>query len=121
LEEGNYAHVSTYVFKAEAALDAAGSSGDKKKAGPDPVKDKIQAKLDLAMAVSLLGQANYDNASWAFMKVGKNLDGWERKVILSSDILVAQLLIRILFRSLLLLISPSMGRCALWRHSNAVH
>ena len=73
------------MFKAEAALDAAGSGADKKKLAPNPEKDKIQAKLDLAMALSLLGQNNYDNASWAFMKIGKNLDGWDRKVLSPRD------------------------------------
>jgi len=88
LEEQNYAHVSTYVFKAEAALDAVGPGADKKKAAANPEKEKIQAKLDLAMALSLLGQSNYDNASWAFMKIGKNLDGWDRKVAAPSDIAI---------------------------------
>jgi COP9 signalosome complex subunit 1 len=85
LEEQNYAHISTYVFKAEAALEAGGSGGEKGKAAPNPEKDKIQAKLDLAMALSLLGQSNYDHASWAFMKIGKSLGDWSGKVISSAQ------------------------------------
>jgi len=88
LEEQNYAHISTYVFKAEAALEAGGSGGEKGKAAPNPEKEKIQAKLDLAMALSLLGQGNYDNASWAFMKIGKSLGDWAGKVVSPSDIAI---------------------------------
>ncbi|KAG8827964.1 hypothetical protein FRC17_007649 [Serendipita sp. 399] len=75
LEEQNYPHISTYVFKAEAALEASASGGDKKKQpGSNPDKEKVQAKLDLAMALSLLGQSNYEPAAWAFMKVASPSD-----------------------------------------------
>ncbi|CCA73886.1 related to COP9 signalosome complex subunit 1 [Serendipita indica DSM 11827] len=88
LEEQNYPHVSTYVFKAEAALEASGSASDKKKGTSNPEREKVEAKLNLAMALSLLGQSNYDAAAWAFMKIGKNLDGWEHKVASPSDIAI---------------------------------
>jgi len=88
LEQQNYAHVSTYVFKAEAALDipAAGAEKEKekekKKTGTtaNPEREKIQSKLDLALGLSMLGQSNYERAAWSFLKVGKNLDDWVGKV-----------------------------------------
>ena len=91
LEQQNYAHVSTYVFKAEAALDIpqAGAEKEKEKekekkktAGStaNPEREKIQSKLDLALGLSMLGQSNYERAAWSFLKVGKNLDDWIGKV-----------------------------------------
>lgn len=90
LEQQNYAHVSTYVFKAEAALDIpqAGAEKEKekekekKKTGStaNPDREKIQSKLDLALGLSMLGQSNYERAAWSFLKVGKNLDDWIGKV-----------------------------------------
>ncbi|PVF98382.1 hypothetical protein CPB86DRAFT_774856 [Serendipita vermifera] len=87
LEEHNFAHISTYVFKAESTLESS-ASADKKKGQPNPEKDKIQAKLNLAIALSQIGQGYYENAAWAFMKVGKNLEGWDRKVASPSDIAI---------------------------------
>ena len=86
LEQQNYAHVSTYVFKAEAALDipqaGAEKEKEKKKTGStaNPEREKIQSKLDLALGLSMLGQSNYERAAWSFLKVGKNLDDWIGKV-----------------------------------------
>ena len=91
LEQQNYAHVSTYVFKAEAALDIpqAGAEKEKEKekekkktAGTtaNPEREKIQSKLDLALGLSMLGQSNYERAAWSFLKVGKNLEDWIGKV-----------------------------------------
>lgn len=86
LEQQNYAHVSTYVFKAEAALDipqaGAEKEKEKKKTGTtaNPEREKIQSKLDLALGLSMLGQSNYERAAWSFLKVGKNLDDWIGKV-----------------------------------------
>jgi len=92
LEQQNYAHVSTYVFKAEAALDIpqAGTEKEKKeekekkKTGTgttaNPEREKIQSKLDLALGLSMLGQSNYERAAWSFLKVGKNLEDWIGKV-----------------------------------------
>jgi COP9 signalosome complex subunit 1 len=82
LEQQNYAHVSTYVFKAEAALDIPQAGAEKKKTGStaNPEREKIQSKLDLALGLSMLGQNNYERAAWSFLKVGKNLDNWIGKV-----------------------------------------
>jgi COP9 signalosome complex subunit 1 len=56
------------------------AGADKKKGTANPEKDKIQAKLNLAIALSQIGQGYYENAAWAFMKIGKQLDSWDRKV-----------------------------------------
>lgn len=97
IEQRNYSHLTTYVFKAEAALDAtaaaasnaaANSTGGgsavsatsaKKKSSE---RDGVQAKLDLATALSHLGQNNYEKAANAFLKIGstKELGDWAGKV-----------------------------------------
>jgi COP9 signalosome complex subunit 1 len=86
IEQHNYSHLSTYVFKADAALDSATSAaasscnngGDlvmattaagaaKKKgtlgSGSSAERDTYQSKLDLASALSYLGQVNYERAA----------------------------------------------------------
>ena len=108
IEQRNYSHLTTYVFKADAALDSAASTaasssnngGDlamatttagvaKKKgtlgSGPSAERDAYQSKLDLASALSYLGQANYEKAAQCFLKLGpaKDLGDWVGKVRLS--------------------------------------
>ncbi|KAF8899911.1 26S proteasome subunit RPN7-domain-containing protein [Gymnopilus junonius] len=91
IEQRNYSHLTTYVFKADAALDAAtaasttastvtgasasASAGAKKKSTE---RDNVQAKLDLATALSHLGQGGYEKAAQAFLKIGpaKDLGDW---------------------------------------------
>jgi COP9 signalosome complex subunit 1 len=100
IEYKNYAHISTYVYKAEAALDASTSSGVKERArdakqtasvtGEAPStsgtsaqrasatqqtaradeRDKVQSKLDYASALAFLSQQNYHKASQLFLKIG---------------------------------------------------
>jgi len=97
IEQRNYAHLTTYVFKADAALDAAtaatnaaasntsgapvptATAGSKKKSAE---RDNVQAKLDLATALSHLGQGNYEKAAHSFLKIGtaKDLGDWVGKV-----------------------------------------
>ncbi len=73
IEQRNYGHLPTYVFKAEAALDAAtaAASASTNKDAPTPMvstgakksspeRDRVQSKLDLATALSYLGQDNYE-------------------------------------------------------------
>lgn len=87
--------MTTYVFKAEAALDAtaaaasnaaahstsgaAAATSAKKKSSE---RESVQAKLDLATALSHLGQGNYEKAANAFLKIGstKELGDWVGKV-----------------------------------------
>ena len=106
IEQRNYSHLTRYVFKADAALDSAAASssnngGDlamattaagaaKKKgtlgSGPSAERDAYQSKLDLASALSYLGQANYEKAAQCFLKLGpaKDLGDWVGKVRLSD-------------------------------------
>ncbi|PPQ85556.1 hypothetical protein CVT25_006726 [Psilocybe cyanescens] len=114
IEQRNYAHLTTYVFKADAALDAAtaasanasasgsaataaGSApaptvtaGSKKRSGDKGDRDNVQAKLDLATALSHLGQGSYEKAAHAFLKIGpaKDLGHWIGKLIAPGDIAI---------------------------------
>lgn len=102
IEQGNYPHLTTYVIKADSTLEvaaqnasASSSSGTAaasqlhKKATQSEERTKVQMKLDVATALSHLGQSNYKKAAQTFLKVGppKGLEDWEGKVrlrILSS-------------------------------------
>ncbi|KAH9474510.1 COP9 signalosome complex subunit 1 [Psilocybe cubensis] len=109
IEQRNYAHITTYVFKADAALDAAtaasasataataNSSGNPaaiaqamKKTGGKNERDAVQAKLDFATALSHLGQGSYEKAANAFLKVGpaKDLGHWIGQLIAPGDIAI---------------------------------
>ena len=78
------------MFKADAALDAAAastSSGNSNQPAAtnskkSPERGKWQTKLDLASAVSQLGQGHFDKAANLFLKLGslKDLDDWVGKV-----------------------------------------
>ncbi|KDR76888.1 hypothetical protein GALMADRAFT_245996 [Galerina marginata CBS 339.88] len=105
IEQRNYSHLTTYVFKADAALDAATAAtapppasttgaptptvtaGAKKKSAE---RDNVQAKLDLATALSHLGQGNYEKAAHSFLKIGptKDLGEWAGKLIAPGDIAI---------------------------------
>lgn len=89
--QGNYSHISTYVFKADTALDAASNAASATTTpvvpGGGPVKKsqeraKWQTKLDFASALSHLGQGNYEKAANLFLKLGsvKELGDWVGKV-----------------------------------------
>ncbi|TFK32720.1 26S proteasome subunit RPN7-domain-containing protein [Crucibulum laeve] len=104
IEQRNYAHLTTYVFKADAALDAAtaatsnipsggaavtgaaGSSGNHKK----KERDYVQSKLDLAIALSNLGQGNYEKAAQYFLRLGStgDLGDWIGKLVAPGDIAI---------------------------------
>ncbi|KAF7439841.1 hypothetical protein PC9H_000178 [Pleurotus ostreatus] len=92
----NYSHISTYVFKADAALDAAtasgsgsGSTGSSNKKG-SPEREKVQSKLDFATALSHLGQSNYEKAAYYFLRLGpsKQLGDWAGKLVGPGDIAI---------------------------------
>ncbi|KAF8665046.1 hypothetical protein AX16_000658 [Volvariella volvacea WC 439] len=92
VENRNYSHIPTYVFKADAALDAA-TSGPGAAAGAGGKKrdqNGIQTKLDFATALSYLGQANYEKAAAQFLKLGppKDLGDWIGKLIAPGDIAI---------------------------------
>lgn len=99
IEQRNYSNLTTYVFKADAALDASAAANNNNLDPPistvaqlssssAPTKkktaerDSIQSKLDLAGALSFLGQGSYAKAAHAFLKIGtaKELGDWVGKV-----------------------------------------
>ncbi|KAI8989078.1 G protein pathway suppressor 1 [Trametes punicea] len=102
VEQRNYSHIATYVFKAEAALDsvtiARGQTGPEPPAGSaqankdkrNAEREKVQTKLDVATALSHLGQNNYEKAAQSFLKVGpvKGLEDWSGKLIAPGDIAI---------------------------------
>jgi COP9 signalosome complex subunit 1 len=78
IEQRNYAHIGTYVFKAEAALDAAGSKNDQGSKSSIVNRESVQIKLDFSTALGCLGQGNYNRAAYGFLKLGhaKGLGDW---------------------------------------------
>lgn len=96
IEQRNYSNLSTYVFKAEAALDASTAAASNSTAPPllasasstssikkkSAERENVQSKLDLAVALSHLSQGNYEKAAQAFLKIGpaKELGDWVGKV-----------------------------------------
>lgn len=99
IEQKNYNHIPTYVFKADAALEAAsaaaaasagGNNGGNGGSAPTLLttkkssaeRDKVQSKLDLATALSYLGQLSYEKAAYAFLRIGsvQQLGDWVGKV-----------------------------------------
>ncbi|OSX58352.1 hypothetical protein POSPLADRAFT_1154048 [Postia placenta MAD-698-R-SB12] len=99
IEHRNYAHMSTYVFKADAALDATASTA--RPTGPTAPanssanrvlteREKVQSKLDAGLGLSHFGQGQYEKAANFFVKVGpiKSLGTWIGTVIAPGDIAV---------------------------------
>ena len=96
MEQRSYPHIGTYVFKAEAALDSATSVRQAAHQAPEAPagsaqatrerrsaeRERVQSKLDVATAISYLGQSNYEKAAQEFLKVGppKGLEDWFGKV-----------------------------------------
>jgi len=80
IEQRNYGHIATYVFKAEAALEASTISN----------KENIQIKVEFATALGHLGQSNYDRAAYGFLKLGpaKNLGDWLGNLVSPGDIAI---------------------------------
>ncbi|KZT43306.1 hypothetical protein SISSUDRAFT_1057718 [Sistotremastrum suecicum HHB10207 ss-3] len=94
IEQKNYSHISTYVFKADSALDTQPSSATSTAPGIAPKKsaerDRVQTKLDLATALSSLGTGQYEKAASSFLRLGslKSLEDWNGKLISGSDIAI---------------------------------
>ncbi|GBE83515.1 G protein pathway suppressor 1 [Sparassis latifolia] len=105
IEYRNYAHISTYAYKADTALEAtanmvranSNSAGATAPASQPSVKErvtaereKVQTKLDVAMALSHLGQGNYEKAAGAFVKIGpiKGLGDWTGRIVAPGDIAI---------------------------------
>ncbi|TCD63420.1 hypothetical protein EIP91_005419 [Steccherinum ochraceum] len=107
MEQRNYPHIPTYVFKAEAALEAitgsrvaaannqqnTASNPNAKPAAKEKAmseRDRTQTKLDVALAMSYFSQGQYEKAAQAFLKVGamSNLEQWAGLYIAPSDIAI---------------------------------
>ncbi|KAN0094428.1 26S proteasome subunit RPN7 domain containing protein [Tylopilus felleus] len=103
IEQRNYSHISSYIFKADAALEstavasAGGAEGGAtatsiqpapKKSSPE--REQVQSKLDFAMALSHLGQGNYEKAASLFLRLGppEQLGDWIGKLVAPGDIAI---------------------------------
>lgn len=91
MEHRNYNHIATYIYKAEAALDASAAAPPPRTAAQQQPRDKeriaaererVQCRLDVAAGLAYLGQGNYEKAAQSFLKVGpiKSLTEWSGKV-----------------------------------------
>ncbi|KIY73824.1 hypothetical protein CYLTODRAFT_416481 [Cylindrobasidium torrendii FP15055 ss-10] len=96
IEQRNYGHIPTYVFKAEAALEAVNSAAtanatnaaEAKKNQPD--NSRIHSRLDLASSLASLGQGAHEKASYNLLRLGgtKDFGDWMGKIISPGDIAV---------------------------------
>ncbi|KAF8523719.1 G protein pathway suppressor 1 [Hysterangium stoloniferum] len=89
IQQRNYAHIATYIFKAEAALEAAGSKNDQPKTGIAN-RDSIQTKIEFATALGHFGQSNYERAAYLFLNLGpaKGLGDWLGTLVAPGDIAI---------------------------------
>ncbi|KAJ7028669.1 26S proteasome subunit RPN7-domain-containing protein [Mycena alexandri] len=107
IEQRNYSHLPTYVFKADAALDAASAAATNAKEGEAATapaaapllnkrkavsedRERVQSKLDFATALASLASGNYQKAAHSFLKLGpaKDLGDWMGRLIAPGDIAV---------------------------------
>ncbi|KIJ64919.1 hypothetical protein HYDPIDRAFT_89529 [Hydnomerulius pinastri MD-312] len=102
IEQRNYAHIPSYIYKAEGALDTAaalatGAAGSNPGAPVQPVskkpsaeREQVQSKLDFALALSYLGQGNYGKAASSFLRLGpaEQLGDWVGKLVAPGDIAI---------------------------------
>ncbi|KAJ6590942.1 26S proteasome subunit RPN7-domain-containing protein [Mycena vulgaris] len=106
VEQRNYSHLPTYVFKADAALDAASAAAANAKEGDATApaaapllnkrkavsedRERVQSKLDFATALSSLASGNYQKAAYSFLKLGpaKDFGDWMGKLIAPGDIAI---------------------------------
>ncbi|KAJ7151400.1 26S proteasome subunit RPN7-domain-containing protein [Mycena crocata] len=108
IEQRNYSHLPTYVFKADAALDAASAAAANTAKEGDPAtapaaapllnkrkaisedRERVQSKLDFATALSSLASGNYQKAAYSFLKLGpaKDLGEWMGRLIAPGDIAI---------------------------------
>lgn len=100
IEHRSYANLTTYIFKAEAALEATtASNGPLGNSGSAPPtqsaaaaakkrdKEQLQSRLDLATAFSHLGLGNYEKVASYIFRLGppKDLGDWTGKVSRVGD------------------------------------
>lgn len=98
IESRNFGLITSYVYKAEPALDATTNILRNSNQGPTATsappgkekiaaeREKVQSKLDLATALSHMAQGTYDKAASFFLKIGsiKSLGNWIGTVSVSS-------------------------------------
>ncbi|KAF8336548.1 26S proteasome subunit RPN7-domain-containing protein [Cantharellus anzutake] len=102
IETCDYAHISTYVFKAEGALSPP-ETKDKKGAAPpagsaaaaaaasaalNPDREKAIAKMEFASGISHLSAGSYEKAAFAFSRLSRSLDDWLGKVIAPGEVAI---------------------------------
>ncbi|KAI0826182.1 PCI-domain-containing protein [Irpex lacteus] len=102
IESRNFGLITSYVYKAEPALDATTNILRNSNQGPTATsappgkekiaaeREKVQSKLDLATALSHMAQGTYDKAASYFLKIGsiKSLGNWIGTLISASDIAI---------------------------------
>ncbi|KAK7042489.1 PCI domain-containing protein [Favolaschia claudopus] len=107
IEQRNFSHLPTYVFKADAALDAASAAAANAKeadgTAPAPAptllnkrkavsedRERVQSKLDFATALSSLANGSYQKAAYTFLKLGpaKDFGDWMGKLVAPGDIAI---------------------------------
>ncbi|KAI9567610.1 G protein pathway suppressor 1 [Boletus coccyginus] len=102
IEQRNYTHISSYIYKADAALESAAAATASAESGPtsassqptskkpSPQREQVQSKLDFAMALSHLGQGNYEKAATLFLRLGPpdQLGDWVGKLVAPGDIAI---------------------------------
>ncbi|KAH9983782.1 26S proteasome subunit RPN7-domain-containing protein, partial [Russula vinacea] len=102
LEQRNFSHIPTYVFKAESALDSIGTSGHSSSslgfgssasgggAKKIDLHQSVEAKLALCTALSHLANGNYAKATHDFLQPmnAAALAPWNGTIISVGDIAV---------------------------------
>ncbi|KAH0831324.1 26S proteasome subunit RPN7-domain-containing protein [Lanmaoa asiatica] len=103
IEQRNYTHISSYIYKADGAMEstaavtagsaeggASAASAHPTSKKPSPEREQVQSKLDFAMALSHLGQGNYEKAATLFLRLGppEQLGNWVGKLIAPGDIAI---------------------------------
>ncbi|KAI0033004.1 26S proteasome subunit RPN7-domain-containing protein [Vararia minispora EC-137] len=91
IEHRNYAHITTYVFKAESALDAAmaqassgGNSGGGSTAKRNDAFKPTESKLSLSSALSLFHTRSYAKAAPKFLVPGTS-SAWAGSLLHPGD------------------------------------
>ncbi|KAI0088210.1 G protein pathway suppressor 1 [Irpex rosettiformis] len=102
IESRNFNIITSYVYKAEPALDATSNMLRNSNQGPTATaappgrekiaaeREKVQSKLDLATAFAHMAQGTYDKAATYLLKIGsiKSLGHWIGTLVSASDIAI---------------------------------
>ncbi|ESK91190.1 cop9 signalosome complex subunit 1 [Moniliophthora roreri MCA 2997] len=109
IEQRNYAHLPTYIFKAESALEGAtaalqsakdkesaatGTATNKKSTATLPDIDVLRSKLDFANGLAHLYSGSYERAAYFFLRLNSGtgssggLGDWFGKLVSPGDIAI---------------------------------